>query len=1535
MKKTIIIFIVTTIAFFVSGNQPNYAAEPQMVYYESYPLFMVDSVEPNILIMLDNSGSMNFNAYGTYPGDGGTVNDSFVGEPYHNIEVRVDNDYDDAEERKSDGYSYYSNNDLDLGRDISVSHPNQIIGVRFRNVKIPQGATITNAYIEFDTYQVYGGTQNTLSISIHGEDSDDAERFDSTDHNISSRPKTTESVNWDVAPWNTVGEKYQTPDLKAIVQEIVNRADWSSGNSMALIITNPGDDPTEGRMATPYDDDPANAPLLHIEIAGVTATKYYGYFNPDYFYYWNTNKFDHKYKKVQYVGDPSSGHWSVEDLNGNSHNLLDSEIATGDPNTGLWDGNWLNWLCMRRIDVLRKVLMGGLATARTGGGNQVNYGETPTQTYRTFIRRFDTSTGSAVSPYDGDYYYGIGGGYIYVDNDSDPWADYTVRHTIAVQKDAQYEPEDFYSYDTGNNLAGVLQKLGDDARWGNEFFNDGTGKLESGGYIANTIGTNMVSLITGLQNTGCDTWTPLAEAYYVATQYFKQEVVESGLDYPNNVIPNDNVGQDPYHNGTEFVHCAKSFVILLTDGASTKDSKIPASLKDYDSDSNDNTSCDESSETNCDYSSGGTDYLDDVALYARTTDLRSSTVGKTELDGDQNLILYTIYAFGDDDNARQLLKDAARNGGFIDRDGDYRPDGDYNDPPENRLEWDEDGDGNPDTYFEATDGKKLEEELLKAITDILRRAASGTAVSVLSTSSEGEGNLVQAYFKPVVSTGTEEAKWVGYFQSLWLDERGNLREDTNPRDQALDINHDRIIRYVNVSGETKIELYSVSANPYPDLETTSPVDTVGMEQISPLWEAGKLLAQRDPNEREIFTFIDTQDGIVDALADGDPSTDDDPFDSGDELVKFDTGAASVIKPYLGVGDDTEWAYLGDTHDNRVTNLINFIRGNDSGFSGDTTNLSIRTRNVDDSVWKLGDIVHSTPMAVCEPLDNYDILYADESYQTYFDAVKNREKVIYVGANDGMLHAFTSWEYDKTNKKYVKPAGTTEDIGDEIWAYIPQCLLPHLKWLPSNGYTHVYYVDFKPKIFDAKILPDGAHYTDTDGEANWGTFLLVGMNKGGKHIWAEGDYNDGLGNRTRHFYPTYVCMDITEPRNPRLLWERTYSVPAAPAENASNDTDQGLTTFSPAIVKVKEKWFGVFGSGPIDFHGNSDRNGHIFVVDLRTGEPYRNGTDDWLFETSDPRAFMASPVSMDKNMNYNVDAIYIGETYDDDSGVGFDWKGVMYKVTVPWNFSDCNTYDDTTNQWTLSMLCDSPAPITAPAALSVDHLENAWIYFGTGRYLSEDDKSNTDQQYFVGIKDPFFNKEHTIGGSFNDSYYHNNGLLLDISHLFEADLYTVIEGGAVYTGGSFYGNFNYLKSQARLKDGWYRTLSQETKERCIVKPAIVGGTVLAPTFAPNDDICEFGGNSYLYGLYYETGTAYARAVFTGGTDTIETDDGTKEKVLDVIDLGEGMASSSGIHIGRQEGGKAGAFIQISTGEVVGLEIDPALKPRSGLKFWIEK
>ena len=1183
-------------------------------------------------------------------------------------------------------------------------------------------------------------------------------------------------------------------------------------------------------------------------------TQYYGYFEPHKKYSYGSNVF---------VRDES----------------------------GPWDGNFLNWLTMRRIDVARKVLMGGLATSRQGTGNQTNIGEAPSIAGYDFVKTIIDTFG--VTPYGGASAktYLVDGGNFYVDG---------MTYVIRVDKNMNTYPDEAPSFVDGN-IAGVLQKIGDKARWGNMFFNYGTGHNQSGGSVVSTVGTNMTSLITDLQNTACDTFTPLAEAYYVAMQYFKQEDPQDGLDYPNGCAPNSNIGDDPYWNGTEFVYCAKSFVILLTDGASTYDMMIPdtigtENLKDYDEDSSD---------PGDDYALYGTDYLDDVALYARTNDLR------TDLDGDQSLILYTIYAFGDDPKAEGLLKDAAKNGGFIEKNGDNRP--------TLQAEWDEDGNGDPDTYYKASNGYQLEASLLRAVNDILRRAASGSAVSVLATNGEGEANLVQAYYRPAVLENLTDIRWVGYLQSLWVDPYGNLREDTVPADQALDVTHDKIITYFEDpdSGDTKIKRFDVDADtPYPDLATT-PFEILAIHQISPLWEGGERLADRDPASRNIFTYLDQ---------DGDGAVDEGSYnhlDTTGEVLTFDATTASLVKPYLGVRDDTAWSYLGSTHDDRVSNLISYIRGTDIN--------DLRPRVLNGSVWKLGDIVHSTPVSISAPPDNFHILYGDQSYEDYYRAYQNRETVVYVGANDGMLHAFTSWQYDRDNQVYNQPSGATEEIGDELWAYIPQTLLPHLKWLPYPDYTHVYYVDQKPKVFDANILPDDTHYTDTDTDPNWGTFLLVGLNMGGKPIPVQDDfdYDNTVGDtEIRNFHPTYICMDITDPRNPVLLWERTYA-------------NLQMTTSIPAIVRVGGAWFAVFGSGPSDYDGSSAQNGHVFVVDLLTGDPYATGGNDSLFVTGESNAFLNSPVTIDVTLNFNVDAIYFGETYLQ----GGTWMGKVYKVTIPWadasgsyDDSDVANYSsnplDGTNPWLFSALFNATRPVTTPVTLSRDGLGNVWLYGGTGRYISEDDKIDTDTQYLFGVKDPFYNKEHTLTGSFGDTVYHSysSALELGLSDLLEADLYVVTTTGEVYEGDTSIGDYRNLVTLARATDGWYRTLTT-SKERVVQKPSILGGIVFMPSFVPNGDICGCGGESYLYGLYFETGTAWWEPVFYEGTTTRTIAGNVVTQVIDSVYLGFGKASSLGIHVGLGE--EATGFVQQSTGNVLTELLNPALLIKSSLRSWRER
>jgi type IV pilus assembly protein PilY1 len=243
-------------------------------------------------------------------------------------------------------------------------------------------------------------------------------------------------------------------------------------------------------------------------------------------------------------------------------------------------------------------------------------------------------------------------------------------------------------------------------------------------------------------------------------------------------------------------------------------------------------------------------------------------------------------------------------------------------------------------------------------------------------------------------------------------------------------------------------------------------------------------------------------------------------------------------------------------------------------------------------------------------------------------------------------------------------------------------------------------------------------------------------------------------------------------------------------------------------------------------------------------------------------------------------------------------------------------------------------------LSIDGLDNAWIYVGTGRYFNNDDKTNNDPQYIFGIKDPFYNPEHKPagdGGFFGDDCYHNytnsSALELDPSDLLAADNYDIIEDGRVYAGAALFGMWEDLLDLAReQKDGWKRSLTT-SRERVIAKPAILGATVFVPSFVPNADICGFGGDSYLYGLYYETGTAYYNPVFTNGTETVVKGGQDVEQVLDHIQLGYGMSSSVGMHAGREDGARA--FIQQSTGVVEQFNVGPALNIKSGLRFWIER
>jgi type IV pilus assembly protein PilY1 len=254
---------------------------------------------------------------------------------------------------------------------------------------------------------------------------------------------------------------------------------------------------------------------------------------------------------------------------------------------------------------------------------------------------------------------------------------------------------------------------------------------------------------------------------------------------------------------------------------------------------------------------------------------------------------------------------------------------------------------------------------------------------------------------------------------------------------------------------------------------------------SPLWDAGTLLFNRDPATRQIFTALDGQ-----------------PND-------FDASNNLYLAPYLDVGIDTDADGIDDDYDYTLANdIIEYVRGTDvAGYR-------------DRAGWKLGDVIGSAPVVVGKPRDFHQ--YND--YLSFRAANEYREKVVYIGANDGMLHCFSA------------------SSGEELWAFIPQACLPNLKHLLNDLYCHEYFIDATPQVVDAYV---GGY---------WRTILLSGQGEGGE---------------------TYFALDVTDPYTPTFLWETTLP-------------EFGESWAEPTVARVDGYFNPLvfFGSGPNETTGEA-------------------------------------------------------------------------------------------------------------------------------------------------------------------------------------------------------------------------------------------------------------------------------------------------------------------------------------------------------------
>lgn len=1177
------------------------------------------------------------------------------------------------------------------------------------------------------------------------------------------------------------------------------------------------------------------------------AVSYEGYFTPSKIYKPDANGI---YEETTPTGVPCTCtcvNWRCRNTNWggcvwrgggcNRWGCCIQEQCTGDCN--LESGNYLNYANMARIDLLRWAMTGGTPSSCTGA--------------QTFNNGFCNpelwaQPGNAVKvgsvcndslDINGD---GIadGGCILLTDNGTQvkvPW-DRVYAGLAFKFKSLELRPRVGAMLFSGTGVRAQKIHIGD--------FTAPNSTADEFPYM------NFISHINSGQPTGS---TPTGPVMWDALNYFSQKTPEYG-----GFSPQSGEG-DRWKNpmyvcvqggaNCKYVPCANNFVILMSDGQWNTGGSPPAF-------------------STCSINSGFENHsadpvvpaykmhmgFDNIKTGVRTNVKNVYTVGLF-MGGTGEHSMKNVAVYGSFDNIARTWP--ANLAGYpddscaMDDCGTGR--GSPCEPlPASSPDWDKDGDGNPDTFYKASDALGIKDNILDAILSILQQIASGTAASVLA-SGEGTGaNLVQAIFYQQRSFGTNEIEWSGSLKNLWyhidpLLYNSTIREDT-ASPNILDLSNDNIIRFFFdlTDFTTKAQLFS-DANGDGTADSTIPVATVPFNNVKSLWEAGKVLHRTDPADRTIYTFDGTSRIVLPNIV----------------------GSGSPLIPLLqaeNVNEATALLRYTKGTDLKTCSVNKNICNSDADCtqSGETCK-SYRNRTVTydgvTNTWKLGDIINSTPKVVSWiPLNVYHTIYQDQTYRNFIrsSAYLDRGLVI-VGANDGMLHAFRFGNLKLFEEKLRKAELTGTELGREEWAFIPQNALPYLKYIADPNYCHIYTVDLTPHVFDASIgSPGSGDVSDSEKPSDgssWRTVVIGGMRSGGACRDVATQYGVQTPAAGRGF-SSYFALDITDPGNPQVLWE--FSHP-----------NLGFSTAGPAVVKISRrtggvpdsskngKWFVVFASGPTgpintvakQFRGYSDQNLRIFILDLKTGQLHKT------IDTGIQNAFTGSltGASVDFNQNdatnagfYQDDALYFGyvkaENNPPTASTKWTRGGVVRILTKQ---------DPNPDNWIWSRVIDDTGPVTgAVVKLQNYKTDVVRLYFGSGRYYFKiadeiDDADSIRKLY--GIVEPCFSASG-----------------IDISCT------TIVSESSLSQADSASGSTD--------PDGWYILLDSCTNaagaevacadssvryrtERMVTDPlATPVGAVFFTTTKPASDICGFGGTTHLWAVKYDTGGAVGGSILKG-------------------------------------------------------------------------
>lgn len=478
-------------------------------------------------------------------------------------------------------------------------------------------------------------------------------------------------------------------------------------------------------------------------------------------------------------------------------------------------------------------------------------------------------------------------------------------------------------------------------------------------------------------------------------------------------------------------------------------------------------------------------------------------------------------------------------------------------------------------------------------------------------------------------------------------------------------------------------------------------------------------------------------------------------------------------------------------------VLEYIRGNQAKEESEE-NGALRTRSPP-SGWSaaLGDIVNSTPVFVGSP---NAALYANspgtwDGKTTHDDFATNnagRTPVVWVGSNDGILHAFdASIDADGT---------TTATSGDEVYGFIPnKAIMSGLRDFASPNYSHKYFMDGDIAVAD--VYEEGASYN----AGTWKTVLVGTMGRGGPGVFA---------------------LDVTDPTadQVKFLWEKDESdIPAL-----------GHNIGRPVIAQVAENdWRVIFGNGPDSENGSAT----LILIDVF------DGTTTTIEVDAGSANGLSAVLARDTNNDGFADSIYAG-----------DLEGSLWKVT---EFTGDAADAKIVKLFSAKDSFGNPQPITAAPLVGRDpDTLKTWVFFGTGKFLNEDDLNDTQEQSWYGIVDE------------------DDEILL--SEMVERTLSNPIDTKADDDESN---DLDFLLRTLSAatdgdmddKNGWYIRLTI-SKERIVVPNRFQGSALIGTTRIPDaSDLCRPTGSGYILAINPFTGARLDQTFFDVNRDGKFDDD----------------------------------------------------------------